>query len=97
MSAKPPSAKPPIRGIRGTLPWDSTTLNVAALTAAHVAVTQAEAEHRAAGRVVSADALAYADLIVLMARDALSNGAKPPIRGMEEEAQLARSLPSGDT
>ena len=80
MSAKPPSAKPPIRGIRGTLPWDPTTLNVAALTAAHVAVTQAEAEHRAAGRVVSADALAYADLIVLMARDALSN--------VEEEAQF---------
>lgn len=55
-----------------TSPWDPTTLNVAALTAAHVAVTQAEAEHRAAGRVVSADALAYADLVVLMALDALS-------------------------
>jgi hypothetical protein len=51
--------------------FDPTSLNAAALTAAHVAVTDAETRARQEGRVFAADALAYADLVVLMALDAL--------------------------
>ena len=48
-----------------------TSLNEAALTAAHVALCQVEEEMRLAGRTVSADAIAYADLVVLAARESL--------------------------
>lgn len=53
-------------------PWDTSTLNVAALTASHVALCQAEQDFRKAGRTMAADALAYADVVILVAREHLT-------------------------
>jgi hypothetical protein len=51
--------------------YDPTTLNYAALSAAHVALCQVEQELRAANRTEAADAVAYADVVLLSARHAL--------------------------
>jgi hypothetical protein len=48
--------------------FDPSSLNESALTSAHVALVQVEKELREAKRTVAADALAYADLVVLAAR-----------------------------
>ena len=48
--------------------WDVTTMNEEGLTAAHVALCQVETELRNANRRVAANALAYADGVILQVR-----------------------------
>lgn len=55
-------------------------LDNASLTRAHVALATVESELRSAGRTEAADALSYADLIVLAARNALMSGEAPEHR-----------------
>lgn len=48
--------------------WDVESLNEQGLTAAHAALCQVEEELRKANRRVAANALAYADMVVLHVR-----------------------------
>ena len=50
----------------------SARLDNASLTRAHVTLTLVETEMRAAGRSEAADAISYADLVILAVRNALN-------------------------
>jgi len=73
---------------------DPTTLNVTALTTSHVALCHVENELRQAGRTEAADAIAYADMLVLMVRHHVSNPPMPqmPIREVEPDDPVAAAL-----
>jgi hypothetical protein len=65
----------------GLMPVTFPTLDVASLTRAHVALCAVEQELKSAGRHQAADAIAYADLVVLALRHVLTMGRRLVISG----------------